>query len=137
MLKKYSLWDKQSPVITPSGEIFTADQWIERYPIAALENIHIVGAAGVINGGIFGVLEQMIAEAQSQGCEFDEGLTPLECLERIEEFEEEIEAEMQIKMQEDKLAEEQALMESIIENQRIADALEDLVVLQMPDIEEE
>lgn len=87
MLKRYSIWDKQSVVITPSGEIFTAEQWIDRYPVAALPNITVVGAAGEINGGYFGTLGQMVQMYKQQGCDFSDCTTDVETLERIEEFE--------------------------------------------------
>lgn len=56
MLKRYAIWDKKTPVITPIGEYFTPEQWIERYPVAGLDNITIVCSVGDINGGYFGIL---------------------------------------------------------------------------------
>lgn len=32
MSTRYQLWDKESQVITPIGEVLTAGQWMERYP---------------------------------------------------------------------------------------------------------
>lgn len=87
MLKRYGIWDKQSPVITPSGEIFTAEQWIDRYPVAGLSNIVIVCAAGEINGGFFGTLGQMVQMYEAQGADFSEATTDVEKLEVIEAFE--------------------------------------------------
>lgn len=91
-LKRYGIWDKQSPVITPSGEIFTAEQWIDRYPVAALDSISIVCAAGEINGGFFGTLGQMVQMYEAQGCDFSEATTDIEKLETIEAFEDEMNA---------------------------------------------
>lgn len=86
-LKRYGIWDKQSPVITPSGEVFTAEQWIDRYPVAGLNNIVVICAAGEINGGFFGTLGQMVQMYEAQGCDFSEATTDLEKLEMIEAFE--------------------------------------------------
>lgn len=86
-LKRYGIWDKQSPIITPSGEVFTAEQWIDRYPVAALDSITIVCAAGEINGGIFGTLGQMVQMYEAQGADFSEATTDIEKLEVIEAFE--------------------------------------------------
>ena len=58
-MKRYAIWDRVSPIITPSGEVFTAEKWIERYPVAGLEHITVLCSAGEINGGFFGTLGQM------------------------------------------------------------------------------
>ena len=31
-MKRYAIWDKQSPIIVPTGKMFTHRQWMERYP---------------------------------------------------------------------------------------------------------
>ena len=31
-MKRYAIWDKKSPVIVPTGKVFTAAQWKEKYP---------------------------------------------------------------------------------------------------------
>ena len=49
-MKRYAIWDKQSNIITPSGAVFTAEQWKQKFPAAALESITVVCAAGEING---------------------------------------------------------------------------------------
>ena len=46
---RYAIWNKQDPVLTPIGEVLTAEQWIQRYPIAGVESITIVCAGGEIN----------------------------------------------------------------------------------------
>lgn len=86
-LKRYGIWDKMSPVITPIGEILTAEQWIERYPMAGLENITVVCGAGEINGSFFGTLGSMVQMYESQGADFSEATTDIEKLEVIEAFE--------------------------------------------------
>ena len=30
-MTKYALWNKQDAVYTPSGEVFTAQEWMNRY----------------------------------------------------------------------------------------------------------
>lgn len=87
MLKRYAVWDKVSPVITPIGEILTAEEWKDRYPVAALDNIVVVCAAGEINGGFFGTLGQMVQMYEAQGADFSEATTDIEKLEIIEAFE--------------------------------------------------
>lgn len=87
MLKRYAIWDKQSPIITPIGEVLTAEQWKERYPVANIPTITIVCSAGEINGGFFGTLGQMVTMYTDQGADFSEATTDEEKLEVIEAFE--------------------------------------------------
>ena len=87
MLKRYAIWDKASPVITPVGEVLSAQDWVDRYPIAGLPNIVVVCSAGEINGGFFGTLGQMVQMYEAQGADFSEATTNIEKLEVIEAFE--------------------------------------------------
>lgn len=87
MLKRYGIWDKVSPVITPVGEVLSAEQWIARYPAAALNTITVVCSAGEINGGFFGTLGQMMQIYEAQGADFSGCETDEEKLEVIEAFE--------------------------------------------------
>lgn len=87
MSKRYAIWDKQSPIITPIGEVLTAEQWIARYPVAGLESVTVICAAGEINGGFFGTLGQMKQMYEDQGADFSNASTNEEVLEVIEAFE--------------------------------------------------
>lgn len=86
-MARYQIWDKSSPVITPIGEVLTAEQWKDRYPVARLESVTIVCAAGEINGAFFGTLGQMKQMAENEGADFSDCSTNEEILARIEEFE--------------------------------------------------
>ena len=92
MLKRYAIWDKQSPVIVPTGKVFTAAQWKEKYPVAELDSIAVVCAAGEVNGGFFGTLGQMEQMYAAQGCDFSACETAEEKLEAIEAFEDALNA---------------------------------------------
>jgi len=87
-MKRYAIWNKQDVILTPVGEVFTAEQWIQRYPIAGLDSITVVCAAGEINGGFFGTLGQMVDMYMVQGCDFSNCETDQEKLDTIEAFEE-------------------------------------------------
>ena len=89
-MAKYAIWNKKDPIITPIGEILTAEQWIERYPVAGIDTITVVCSAGEINGGYFGTLGQMKTMAENSGATFDENLTDEELLAAIEAFEDEL-----------------------------------------------
>ena len=86
-MKRYAIWDKTSPIITPIGEVLSADQWKSRYPVAALDSITVICAAGEINGGFFGTLGQMKQMYEAQGCDFSACTTNEEILQAIEDFE--------------------------------------------------
>ena len=111
-LKRYAIWDKTSDVITPSGEVFTPEQWIERYPVARA--LTTVCSAGEINGGYFGILSQMVQLYTEAGADFSGATTDEEKLEVIEAFED---------------ARNEEAANYISDETRTADALEDLVVL--------
>lgn len=92
-MKKYAIWNKKDTVLTPIGEVLTADQWIERYPIAGVESITVICAAGEINGAFFGTLGQMVDMYTKQGCDFSTCETAEDKLATIEAFEDAREAE--------------------------------------------
>lgn len=86
-MTRYAIWDKVSPIITPVGEVLSAQDWKDRYPVANLDSITIVCGAGEINGSFFGTLGQMKDMYAAQGCDFSECTTNEEILQKIEEFE--------------------------------------------------
>lgn len=86
-MKRYAIWNKQDPILTPIGEVLTAEQWIERYPIAGVPTITVVCGAGEINGSFFGTLGQMVQMYEAQGADFSSCETPEDKLAVIEAFE--------------------------------------------------
>lgn len=86
-MSKYAIWNKKDPILTPVGEVFTAEQWIERYPMAGLNNITVVCGGGEINGSFFGTLGQMVDMYTREGCDFSDCTTAEERLAAIEAFE--------------------------------------------------
>lgn len=92
-MKKYAIWNKIDPILTPIGEVLTAEQWIQRYPIAGVETVNVVCAAGEINGAFFGTLGSMVDMYTKQGCDFSECETAEDKLAAIEAFEDAREAE--------------------------------------------
>lgn len=89
-MSKYAIWNKKDQIITPIGEILTAEQWIERYPVAGLPSITVVCSAGEINGGFFGTLGQMVQMYEIQGADFTACETDEDKLAVIEAFEDEM-----------------------------------------------
>lgn len=86
-MSRYAIWDKKSPVITPIGEVLTAEQWIQRYPVAGISSITVVCGAGEINGSFFGTLGQMVQMYEAQGADFSACETAEDKLAVIEAFE--------------------------------------------------
>ena len=86
-MKRYAIWDKHSPIITPVGEVLTAEQWIQRYPVAGVPSITVVCGAGEINGAFFGTLGQMVQMYENQGADFSACETDEDKLAVIEAFE--------------------------------------------------
>lgn len=92
-MTKYAIWNKQDPILTPIGEALTAEQWIQRYPVAGVDTITVVCAAGEINGAFFGTLGSMVELYTNQGCDFSNCETAEDKLAAIEAFEDAREAE--------------------------------------------
>jgi len=86
-MKRYAIWNKVDPIITPIGEVLSAEKWIERYPVAGVPSITVVCSAGEINGGFFGTLGQMVQMYEAQGADFSNATTAEEKLAVIEAFE--------------------------------------------------
>ena len=120
-MKRYAIWNKEDMVITPSGELFSAEQWMERYPVARLDSITVICAAGEINGAFFGTLGQMVQMYEAAGADFSACETDEDKLSVIEQFE-------------DKTATAQD--ETPTAEERIAAALEYQVMASLPDADE-
>lgn len=86
-MKRYAIWNKTDPIITPIGEVLTAEQWKERYPVAGVPSITVVCGAGEINGAFFGTLGQMVQMYEAQGADFSECESDEDKLAVIEAFE--------------------------------------------------
>lgn len=118
---KYAIWDKQSNIYTPAGGMYTPEEWMERHPAARDPEMVILCAAGKTNGAFFSTLDMVVDQYEDAGCDFSGCKTPEEMLAAIAEFNE---AQRQ---------EQEAAAQTVSADERIADALEDMVVLSMPD----
>lgn len=114
-MSRYKIWDKESNVITPIGEVLTPAQWIERYPVANV--LPTVCGGGAINGAYFGVYDDMVNLYTKNGCDFSECATAQEYLDKIEEFEDALNAPS----------------DEVSTEERTAAALEAMVMLNMED----
>ena len=86
-MARYALWNKKDVIITPIGEVLTAEKWIERYPVAGVPSIKVVCGGGETNGSFFGTLGSMVEHYTKMGCDFSNCTTDEEKLDAIEAFE--------------------------------------------------
>lgn len=125
---KYQIWDKQSQVITPIGEVLSADEWADRYPMSKIDGIDLVIAGGVVNGAFCNeytsfadMFDRQMKESGIEGYENGiEGLSKTEVLELIENFEND---------------RNRMVRNTASTEERIAAALEAQVLMSMPDVE--
>ena len=103
-MKRYAIWNKVDPILTPVGEVLTAEKWIERYPIAGVESITVVCAAGEINGAFFGTLGQMVQMFEANGADFSACETAEDKLTVIEAFEDQMNARSAVPTAEERTA---------------------------------
>lgn len=116
--KRYVIWDEVSDIYTPSGEKFTAEMWMNRYPIVRLETEYLVISGASYNGGFCMVYSDMVDIYEKMGCDFSECTEDdmQSYLDAIEAFED---------------ARNTPVEDTTVSDQtRIADALEDMVVMQ-------
>lgn len=117
---RYAIWDKQTSICTPVGNVYTPEEWMAKHPAAADPDMVVLCAPGKVNGAIFDLLDAIVNRYEEMGADFSECVTPEDKLAVIEAFD----------------AEQQEAQDYTVSDQtRIADALEDLVILNMPDEE--
>ena len=136
-MSKYAIWNKQDPILTPIGEVLTAEQWVERYPIAGVESITVVCAGGEINGAFFGTLGSMVDMYTKQGCDFSTCVTAEDKIAAIEAFEDAKEAQARAKAQEQAETEAYNAELNAMSMASIAAQLEFQNMMTLDDVEEE
>lgn len=85
---RYKVWDKQETLVTPIGEVLTADQVKAKFPMAALPNFEFIICDAPISMGVFMELEQTKSHYKNLGVEITEGMTGQEVCDAITQFEE-------------------------------------------------
>lgn len=128
-MSRYQIWDKTSQVITPVGEVLTAEQWSDRYPMSKIDGIDLVIAGGVINGAFCNEYTSLVDlyDRQMKTGDVEEykdgipnNLSKQEVLDYIEAFEN---------------ARNSVTRNVVSAEERIAAALEAQVLMSMPDAE--
>ena len=114
-MSRYAIWDKTSEIYTPVGEVLSAQQWRARYPWANIPGSKMIVGGGLINGSVAMEFNAAVEHYARMGCDFSWCATDADYLTAIEVFE------------------DTPPQPVYTDETRIADALEDLVVLGMPD----
>lgn len=119
-MARYAIYDNESSVITPIGEELTAEQWLNRHPWGRRTKMVVGG--GVINGNVAFVFDELVSNYAKLGANFAMCTSDQDFLDVIEKFQD---------------AQNSADNKPLSTDERIANALEDLVVLRMEDLPEE
>lgn len=120
---RYQIWDEVSKVITPSGKVFTAEQWMEEWPMAREKSVELVISGSTVNGSFCAVYDDFVDMYEEMGCDFSACETKQDHLNAIETFEKNRNSNT-------------SNAKSVSAEERIAAALEAQVMLAMPDEEE-
>lgn len=119
-MARYKIWNKTDDIYTPSGQKFTASQWMSRYTWAAIPGVKMLITDGVINGGVAIELGQCVAALNERGAQIAiDGLTDDEICAAIESAEDALNAPDNTPST----------------DERIAAALEAQNLMSMPDVE--
>lgn len=135
-MSRYAIWNKKDDIITPIGEVISAEKWIERYPVAGVSTITVVCGGGEINGAFFGTLGSMVERYTKEGCDFSACTTSEEKLAVIEAFEDEMEAKARAEAQARAESEATNATMNAMAMQSIAAQLEYQNMMSLDDVEE-
>ena len=88
--KVYQIWDGVSNVFTPSGDMFTPEQWKEQYKWLNNPNTCAIITAGTINGGVCEEYFNYVNIKRNEGCDLPDEILDdrQEVINRIEAHEE-------------------------------------------------
>lgn len=87
-MAKYKIWNKQDPLVTPIGEVLTAEQVKAKYPASALPNMKYIICDAPISMGVFMEFEAAKAHYKALGVPITEEMTDQEVLDAISYWEE-------------------------------------------------
>lgn len=87
MVKKYVIWDKTKPIITPSNQVFTAEQWLARYPWVAIDGVKAIVGGGLFNGCVMMEFNTTVEAYRKYGVNFSACVTDQDYLDAISDFE--------------------------------------------------
>jgi hypothetical protein len=87
-MTKYKIWNRVDTLVTPIGEVLTAEQVIGKYPASALETMKYIICDAPISLGVFMEFTQTKANYKKIGAIITDEMTDQEVLDAITYFEE-------------------------------------------------
>ena len=125
MSKRFTVWDGISLVYTPSGAVFTPEQWLNKYPAYSVNpNMVMVLGPNPVNGSFIGELSQMLQSTDVEGVIDPTGMTNQEVLDAIEQLQDEQNAKLAEEAAAKEEEEAAAAAEALATQQSIAASLE-------------
>jgi hypothetical protein len=85
---KYKIWDGQESLITPIGEVFTAEEVKAKYPASAIAGMKYVICDSPISMGVFMEFTQTKEAYKKMGVPITSDMTDQQALDAITYFEE-------------------------------------------------
>ena len=85
---KYKIWNKEDSLITPIGEVLTAEEVKNKYPASRVQGMKYIICDSPISLGVFMEFEQTKEAYKALGVEITDDMTDQEVLDAISYFEE-------------------------------------------------
>ena len=87
-MAKYKIWDRETDLVTPIGEVLTPEQVFARYPASSLPNIKYIICDAPISMGVFMEFEATKEHYKPLGVPITDDMTDQEVLDAISYWEE-------------------------------------------------
>ena len=87
-MTKYKIWNTTDTLVTPIGEVLTAEQVKAKYPASAVAGMKYIICDAPISLGVFMEFTQTKASYKQMGVPITDGMTDQEVLNAITYFEE-------------------------------------------------
>ena len=86
-MAKYKIWDRETDLVTPIGEVLTPEQVFARYPASSLADMKYIICDAPISMGVFMEFEATKEHYKHLGVPITDDMTDQEVLDAITEFE--------------------------------------------------
>ena len=86
-MAKYQIWNKTDNICTPSGKMYTAEEWARKFQWTNISGAKMIITTGIINGGVALEFETTKAQYKKIGANITDDMTDEQVLAAIEEYE--------------------------------------------------
>lgn len=87
-MPRYKIWDRETSLVTPIGEVLTPEQVFARYPASRLPNMKYIICDAPISMGVFMEFEATKEHYKRLGAPITDDMTDQEVLDAISYWEE-------------------------------------------------